>query len=505
MAIAVPPVVDIRGLTKRFLSTLALDHVDLTIGRGEVHALVGENGAGKSTLIKILAGIHQPDHGEIRIDGQVVHPHAEAVAISFVHQDLGLVNDMSIGENVALVAGFPRVGGLISWRRVWEQAEQIYAAAGVEPPDPRAPVGTLGASNKAVLGIVRALSRNARIVVLDEPTASLPGPDAQHLFEVLRRLRASGASILYVSHRLHELFGLVDRVTTLRDGRRVRSAPIDELTAEDIVRDMLGRDLELHNVVAGPAEDRPAVLEVVDLLAGSQGPLSFAAAAGEVVGLAGLRGAGHEAIGRAIFGDVWQRGGMIRLDGKEVPPDLSIAERMTRGVALLAGDRLGESALAGMSLRENMFPNAANAVGGLFTPIWRDKEEARVRIMLDRLDIRPRDGGALIEWLSGGNQQKVFVGRWLATKARLYIMEEPTAGVDIGAKALIHRILREIAAQGAAVLVISSDFEEIVALCDRAIVMVRGTIAAELSGGALTQDALITRSSRGAAPASRAD
>ena len=501
MAAETPPVVEIRRLTKKFLSTLALDQVDLTIGRGEIHALVGENGAGKSTLIKILAGIHQPDQGEIRIDGRIVQPHAEKIPISFVHQDLGLVNDMSIGENVALVAGFPRIGGLISWRRVWEQATRIYAAAGIEPPDPRAPVGTLGASNKAVLGIVRALSRNARIVVLDEPTASLPGPDAQHLFEALRRLRGAGASILYVSHRLHELFGLVDRVTTLRDGRRVRSTPIDELTAEDIVRDMLGRDLELHPVAAPRARDRPVVLDVVDLRANGQGPLSFSAAAGEVVGLAGLRGAGHEAIGRAIFGDVAQRGGTIRLDGRELPPDLSIAARIARGVALLAGDRLGESALAGMSLRENMFPNVTNICGGVLTPIWRDDEQTRVQTMSDRLDIRPRDGGALIEWLSGGNQQKVFVGRWLATRGRLYIMEEPTAGVDIGAKALIHRILRDIAAEGAVVLVISSDFEEIVTLCDRAIVMVRGTIAAELSGSALTQDALITRSSLGAAVA----
>ena len=504
MATQAPPAVDIRGLTKRFLSTLALDQVDLTIGRGEIHALVGENGAGKSTLIKILAGIHQPDQGEIRIDGQVVHPHAGSVPIAFVHQDLGLVNEMSIGENVALVAGFPRVGGLISWRRVWEQAERIYAAMGIDAPDPRAPVGTLGASSKAVLGIVRALSRNARIVVLDEPTASLPGPDALHLFEVLRRLRESGASILYVSHRLHELFGLADRVTTLRDGRRVRSAPIDQLTAEDIVRDMLGRKLELHHVASTSAGDRPAVVEVVNLVAGGQGPLSFSIAPGEVVGLAGLRGGGHEAIGRAIFGAVRQQGGTIRLDGKPLPPDLSIADRILRGVALLAGDRLGESALGGMSLRENMFPNVANIGGGLFMPIWRDKELARTQAMLDRFDVRPRDGGALIEWLSGGNQQKVFVGRWLATDARLYIMEEPTAGVDIGAKALIHRTLREIAAQGAAVLVISSDFEETAALCDRALVMVRGAIAAELSGNALTQDALITRSSLGAGAVSHA-
>ena len=259
MATDAPPAIEIRGLTKRFLSTLALDGVDLTIMPGEIHALVGENGAGKSTLIKILAGLYQPDSGEILVSGRQVHPHSESVPIAFVHQDLGLVDELSIGENVALVAGFPRSGGLISWNKVWRQAEQIYGAMAVDPPNPRAPVGSLSAAGKAILGIVRALSRDARVVVLDEPTASLPGPDALHLFEVLRRLRASGTSILYVSHRLNELFGLVDRVTVLRDGRLVRSSDIGDTTPESIVRDMLGRDLELHHQSAASAARRRAV------------------------------------------------------------------------------------------------------------------------------------------------------------------------------------------------------------------------------------------------------
>ncbi len=242
-----PPAIEIRGLTKRFLSTLALDGVDLTIMPGEIHALVGENGAGKSTLIKILAGLYQPDSGELLVGGRRVHPQSEVVPISFVHQDLGLVDELTIGESAALVAGFPRSGGLISWKKVWRQAEHIYGAMALDPPNPRAPVGSLSAAGKAILGIVRALSRDARVVVLDEPTASLPGPDALHLFEVLRRLRASGTSILHVSHRLNELFGLVDRVTVLRDGRLVRSSNIGETTPESIIRDMLGRDLEMHH------------------------------------------------------------------------------------------------------------------------------------------------------------------------------------------------------------------------------------------------------------------
>ncbi|HEX4764803.1 MAG TPA: sugar ABC transporter ATP-binding protein, partial [Lichenihabitans sp.] len=443
MATDAPPAIEIRGLTKHFLSTLALDGVDLTIDEGEIHALVGENGAGKSTLIKVLAGIHQPDGGEIFVTGRRVHPHAESVPISFVHQDLGLVDELSIGENVALVAGFPRSGGLISWPKVWQQAERIYQGMAIDPPDPRAPVGSLSAAGKAILGIVRALSRDARIVVLDEPTASLPGPDALHLFEVLRRLRASGTSILYVSHRLSELFGLVDRVTVFRDGRHVRSSDIETLTPESIVRDMLGRDLDLHHAPAADRRQATPLLTVEGLCVGSQGPLSFTIGEGEVVGLVGLRGAGHEVIGRAIFGAHPQIAGSIRLGTEIIPAGLPTGARIAKGIALLAGDRLSESALGGMSVRENLFPNTQNVTGGLFTPISASREARRVRDVLDRFDVRPRDEAALIDWLSGGNQQKVFVGRWLVTGARLLIMEEPTAGVDIGAKGVIHRMLRD--------------------------------------------------------------
>jgi ribose transport system ATP-binding protein len=321
----------------------------------------------------------------------------------------------------------------------------------------------LSAASKAVLGIVRALSRKVDIVVLDEPTASLPGPDAQHLFEILKRLKASGTSILYVSHRLNELFGLVDSVTVFRDGRHVSSHAIGALAPDDIVRDMLGRELELHDHVPSTVALGKPLLEVTDLCVGDQGPLSFAIAAGEILGLIGLRGAGYEAVGRAIFGLTRQSAGMVRLAGVEVEPSLSISDRIARGIALLAGDRLRESALTGMSLRENLFPNPP--------------------------------GAALIDWLSGGNQQKIFVGRWLATGAIVYIMEEPTAGVDIGAKGVIHRILKGLAAEGAAILVVSSDFEEIASLCERALIIGRGAITGELAGASLTLDGLIARSS----------
>lgn len=491
------PALAIDGLTKRFFGTLALDRVDLALVRGEIHALIGENGAGKSTLIKCLAGIYPADGGEIRLGGARVEPHLHELPIAFVHQDLGLVDELSVGENVALVSGFPRRLRLIDWRGVWAQTREIYAAMEVDAPDPRLPVGALGAAGRAILGIVRALARKSEIVVLDEPTASLPEPDAQHLFAVLRTLKAGGKSIIYVSHRLNELAGLADRVTVLRDGRRVRTARLAEVTPQQLVHDMLGREIEIEATPHAAHKTSQAVLAVAGLWIGRRGPVDFAIAPGDVVGLVGLRGAGQEAIGRAIFGAVRPDAGEIWLNGAHLSPEEGIPERIRRGIALLPGDRSRESVFSGMTVVENMLPNARIAGD----PSWRlvapGREWQRIAERLERFDVRPRNPGALIDWLSGGNQQKVFVGRWLESKARLFIMEEPTAGVDVGAKFAIHRLLRAAAADGAGVLVVSSDFEEVATLCDRALVIGRGRITAELHGSELSIDNLIACSSLG--------
>ncbi len=497
MTVEQPMALEIRALTKRFLGTLALDRVDLSVVPGEIHALIGENGAGKSTLIKILAGIHAPDGGQIRLKGELVHPHLHHLPIAFVHQDLGLVDDLSVGENVALVTGFPRRFGLIDWRRVWSAARDIYLAMGVEPPDPRTAVGALNTASKAILGIVRALSRQTDIIVLDEPTAALPEPDAAHLFEVLRRLRAKGTSIIYVTHRLNELFGLADRVTVLRDGRRVRSAAIAEVTPAALVHDMLGRDVEFAHAPQSAARTAQSMLEVQELRVRGLGPLSFQIAAGEIVGLIGLRGAGQALVGRTVFGALRPDAGQIRLAGTPLPAGDGIRDRMARGIALLAADRGRESSLSGMSVAENFFPNA-RLLG--WSP-WRVMSPARERRAAAQrmalFDVRPRDPAALIDWLSGGNQQKVFVGRWLESGARLFIMEEPTAGVDVGAKFALHQLLRSAAQAGAAIMVVSSDFEEVASLCDRALVLGRGRIAGELEGARLTVANLTARSSLG--------
>ncbi len=447
---------------------------------------------------RFLAGVYQADAGEIHLLGRPVQPYGAHLPLSFVHQDLGLVDELSVGENVALVAGFPRRGGLIDWPLVWRRAREIYATMGVVPPDPRSPVGALSAAGKAVLGIVRALSRQARVVVLDEPTAALPEPDAAHLFEILRRLRNSGCSVIYVSHRLGELFGLADRVTVLRDGRRVRDVAIGDLTPDELVQDMLGRPIEPLHASHPPGDRSRPVLEVAGLCGEQSGPLSLQIASGEIVGLVGLRGAGHETVGRMILGAASPLAGQIRLDGVTLPAGEGVSERIARGIALLPGDRGRESALSGMSVQENLLPNPRIVRRAPWRPTSPGWERRRASSALERLDVRPRDPGALIDWLSGGNQQKVFVGRWLESKARLFVLEEPTAGVDVGAKFAIHGLLGDAARDGAAILIVSSDFEEVATLCDRALIIGRGTIVDELRGEALTVDNLVASASLGA-------
>ncbi|HTJ93558.1 MAG TPA: sugar ABC transporter ATP-binding protein [Pararobbsia sp.] len=486
-----------RGVTKRFFGALALDAASFELRRGEIHALIGENGAGKSTFIKILAGVYQADGGEFVLDGAAVDPAANKLPIAFVHQDLALVDDLTVGENIALIAGYPRKGGLIDWPETMRQATRLYTAMGIDAPDPERLVVTLSLAEKAILGIVRGLAGKPRALVLDEPTAALPEADAQRLFDAVRRLRDAGTSIIYVSHRLNELFGLADRVTVFRDGRHVHTTTIGETRVEKLVEHMLGRAFE-HSDTGRTSEARaqPA-LRVESLIVEGRGPLSFDASPGQVLGLVGLRGGGQEAAGRAIFGALKAEAGRVILDGRELPASDDIGARIAAGIVLLAGDRMRESTFPGMTLAENLFPNPLLAKRGIFQAQRPAAERDIVRARLDQFDVRPRNPASLIDWLSGGNQQKVVLARWLEARARVVILEEPTAGVDIGAKLAIHQMLRAAAAAGATLIVVSSDLEEVAALADRALVIDRGRVVAELGGAALSMDALITASSIG--------
>ena len=471
------PLLAIARLSKRFTGTLALDDVDFEVRAGEVHALLGENGAGKSTLIKVLAGVHRADGGEIRLGGRPVDPHAEKLPITFIHQDLGLVDTMTVAENVALIAGYPRRNGLISWA-----AARMIAVDALERMgggvDPDARVGDLPAAEKSIVAIARAMAVRCDLLVLDEPTAALPEADVTRLLDVLRRLRENGVGIVYVTHRLDEVFRIADRVTVLRDGRRVRSAAIADTTPSALVHDIVGRSLaELF--IKPSAKTSTNVLEVDGLVAEGVGPVSFSIAQGEILGLVGLRGAGHRAIGRAIFGDTAIAHGALSLDGAPLK-SLSPQEAIRRRIGFVSSKRREESLAPSMTVRENLFVNPVTNGVGLLQPIRPAHEQQRCLEALIRFSVRPRDPERIIATLSGGNQQKVIVARWMEAGCRLLVLEEPTFGVDVGSKAEIYQLLEEALDQGLAVLLISSDFEEVAGICHRALIFDRGRVTAEL-------------------------
>ena len=492
-----PPLLSTHGLTKRFTATLALDRVDFELRRGEIHALLGQNGAGKSTLIKILAGVYAADAGEIRFDGRAATPSRDALPIAFIHQDLGLVEWMTIAENVAIQTGYPRSRlGFISWRRVRDAAAQALSAMGSDL-DPDAPISSLPAAERSLVAIGRALAIRADILVLDEPTAALPEADVERLLDALRRLRANGIGIIYVTHRLDEVFRIADRVTVLRDGRRTRTTSTSETTPDDLVRVIVGRSMSDAFVRPAPASPR-MTLSVDEVVAEGVGPLSFSVAAGETLGLVGLRGAGHHAIGRAIFGQMKRSSGRLSLDGAVIEPE-SPAHAMALGIGFVSSRRAEESIAANLAVRENIYMNPAANGKGVFEFAPRAAELNAANAALRRFSIKAEGPEQPVATLSGGNQQKVVVARWMEARVKLLILEEPTIGVDVGSKAEIYHLLQLSLAKGMAVLLVSSDFEEVERICHRALVFSRGRVAAELTGERLTVAALTSCAAGGAA------
>ncbi len=489
------PLLAMAGLVKRFTGTLALDHVDFNVHRGEVHALLGQNGAGKSTLIKILAGVYQADGGDILFAGRPAHPETDALPIAFIHQDLGLVESMTIAENVAIQTGYPRSRtGLISWPRVRDAAAQALAIMGSEL-DPETLVSSLPAAERSLVAIGRALAIKSDILVLDEPTAALPEADVERLLETLRRLRASNIGIVYVTHRLDEVMRIADRVTVLRDGRRLATVAARETNAGELVQMIVGRSMSDAFVRPAQPSDRVA-LSVDGLVAQHVGPVSFAVAAGETLGLVGLRGAGHHTIGRAIFGHTAMDSGRLTLDGEPVAP-LSPAEAMARGVGFVSSRRSEESLAANLDVRENIYLNPAASGKGVLEFVSRATELGEAQAAVKRFSIKTAGVEEPVATLSGGNQQKVVLARWMEAHVKLLILEEPTIGVDVGAKADIYHLLQLSLRKGLAVLLISSDFEEVERVCHRALVFSRGQVTAEIPGHALTVAALTAAASGG--------
>jgi ribose transport system ATP-binding protein len=470
-----------RGICKQFGGTEALRDARLSVHAGEIVALLGENGAGKSTLIKILAGVYPLDAGSIVFRGQAVTEALRHLPIAFIHQDLGLIEWMTVAENICLTLGYPRRRGLVDWNAARERAD----------PDLR--IQSLSRTEKSLVAIARALAAEAAILVLDEPTASLPANEVARLFAALYRLRAQGVGMIYVSHRLDEVFEIADRMTVLRDGRVVGERVVAATTPEEAILLIVGR--EPSQVFRRPPERAGAARLVLEsLILGEIGPVSCEIHAGEVVGLVGLRGAGQEAVGRALFGLVPIGGGRMLLDGNPIRP-ASPREAMRHGIDLVCADRVAESIVPNLSVRENMFVNPLAAGRELLSFLAPRREIQTARRLGQEIGLRPNDPALPIEWLSGGNQQKVVVGRWLHLRGKLYVFEDPTAGVDVGAKAEIYRLFEVALASGAAIVIVSTDFEEVAKVCHRALVFDRGRVVAELGAADISVENLLAAAS----------
>ena len=486
------PALLVRGVSKQFGGTQALIDAGIAVHAGEIVALLGENGAGKSTLIKILAGVHPPDKGTVTYRGRDVTNAVRRLPIAFIHQDLGLIDWMTVAENICLTLGYPRRLGVVDWGAARTRAAGALELLGADI-DPERRIQSLTRTEKSLVAIARALAAEAEILVLDEPTASLPANEVARLFAALHRLRARGVGMIYVSHRLDEVFEIADRMVILRDGRVVGEHKVDETRPEEAILLIVGR--EPSQVFRRPAQrDGAARLVFERVMLDAVGPLDCRMHAGEVVGLVGLRGAGQESVGRALFGLAATRGGRILLDGRPIVPS-GPRQAIGVGIHLVCADRTSESVVPNLSIRENLFINPVAGGQRFLSYIGPGRERSAALALGQRIGLRPNDPALPIEWLSGGNQQKVVVGRWLHLKGRVYVFEDPTAGVDVGAKAEIYRLFDVALKQGATILIVSTDFEEAAKICHRALVFDRGQVVAELGADDLSAENLLAAAS----------
>ena len=490
------PFLSVRSVSKSYGGVHALRGVSLSIFPGQVHGLVGANGAGKSTLIRILAGLTQPDGGEILVDGArfvADTPHvANKLGMSFIHQELAFVPGMTVLENIML--GIPKKTrfGVVDWEAIAKDVSPIATRVGVK--------AALGASAKGLpaaenwlINITRALVLKARLIVMDEPTAALSAAEAERLFSIIQDLRRSGVAVLYVSHRLDEILELCRHVTVFRDGRSVAELAGPDLTRTAIVEAIVGGVVEAPAEPTDPRVDREPVVSVRDLVRAPRVKgVSFDLRKGEVLGLGGLVGAGRTELARLLFGADRPEEGSMTLEGKRYAPR-GPADAVKAGVGLVPEERRVEGLILSKSLAFNL--SLANLQSIIFHTALPFVSGSRRKSLAERairdLAIKTTGAETPVGRLSGGNQQKVVIARWLASRPKVLILDEPTRGVDVGARAEIHRLIRNLAREGMAVLVISSEPEELPDMCDRALVMAEGRIVGELAGEALTRERII--------------
>jgi ribose transport system ATP-binding protein len=483
-------ILGVRGLRKRFPGVIALDGVDFDLRAGEVHVILGENGAGKSTLIKMLSGAYHPDEGTITVDGErtVIRDaeDAQRLGIATIYQEFNLVPQLTVAENL-LLGRPPRRFGLVDKKAMEDRARELLDRVGVDV-DPRRPVASLGIARMQMIEIAKALSLDARVLIMDEPTAVLTTTEVDQLLAIVRQLRDRGVAIVFITHHLEEIPAIGDRVTVLRDGRSVAEVPATT-PREELVRLMVGRSIDQQYPREASDAGAP-LLEVRNLTrAGVFEDVSFEVRAGEVVGLAGLVGAGRTEVARAVFGADSYDSGSVLVDGTPLPRH-NVAAAMEAGLGLVPEDRKGQGLVLSAGVRENLglvtLRRASHA--GFVDRTGQARAAAEIA---ERLGVRMGGLDQEVRTLSGGNQQKVVIGKWLLAEANVLILDEPTRGIDVGAKVEIYQLINALTAAGRAVLMISSDLPEVLGMSDRVLVMARGRIAGELSAGEATQDSVM--------------
>jgi ribose transport system ATP-binding protein len=486
------PLLRMVDISKQFPGVRALDHVSLDVEAGEVHAIVGENGAGKSTLIRILGGVHERDAGDIVLDGRRVEiagpRQAREMGIAIMHQELSQVGSLSAAENLLLGREPRRWRWFMDWRAAYAETRRFVADLGVEI-EPGARVDLLSAAERQVLEIARALSQKARILVMDEPTAALTIEETNRLFDIIKDLTARGVAVIYISHRLEEVFRVADRVTVLRDGRYIATSRRGEIELDTLIQHMVGRKLaEKYPKTTVPLG--PIVLEARDLeAAGHFRHITFTVRAGEIVGIAGLVGSGKIEVGHALFGAIPIDAGELRIDGRPLAvtsPEAAIAS----GIGFVPEDRKTQGLVLSMSVRENVSLPFLRRLATL--GFVRKKDERRVvGGRMSHLDIRASSAEQAVRTLSGGNQQKTVVAKWLESGAKVLVLCEPTRGVDVGAKVELYRLMIDLARAGVALVLISSELPEVLGMSDRILVMHEGEFSGEFTRAEATQEAIM--------------
>jgi len=481
------PLLEMRGITKAFLGSVVLSEVDLTCVAGEVHAVVGENGAGKSTLMKVLAGAYQPDAGEVLVEGEARsfhHPvQAQAAGVAIIYQEFNLLPERSVAENV-FVGREPARLGLVDRRRMEADTARLLAELGERSFSPRSRVGDLSVAQQQVVEVVKARSLDARILVMDEPTASLADEEASALLDLVRRLRDGGMAVLYISHRMPEVFAVADRVTVLKDGRLVETLAVADTTPSQLVAKMVGRELD------GYVPPRATDTELGDVRLAVRGGgnraldgIDLEVRAGEIVGIGGLQGAGRTELARAVFGaDPFTRG-TVEIDGIERRLG-SPRDGISAGLGFITEDRKEEGLALSQSVRDNAL------LGLRSTRRRHNGRDALVEELATSTELRAKSLDQEVRFLSGGNQQKVVLAKWLALDPGVLLFDEPTRGIDVGAKAAIHDLMRGLARSGKAVVMVSSELPELIGMSDRIVVMREGRVAGELPGGATEQEVI---------------